>query len=220
MARWICVGCELQISQAYRRYVKKAASSRRRKGVRQPLRDIVRVCPKIFRRRKDGKAAVMASQGIFQIPLTFQKKNADIVSISAFFSRDPGGIRTHGLSLRRRKKCSPSLPSNVPQVLDITGFLTISGRSHFLQKPLFYPSAISRKLAELILAVGHFPGSFAKISKLTEITFLKYPQITKKSSVLLNPIPCCNSVHTLDDFFVQYRLLRLRKVMRVCLWIA
>ena len=162
----------------------------------------------------------MASQGIFQIPLTFQKKNADIVSISAFFSRDPGGIRTHGLSLRRRKKCSPSLPSNVPQVLDITGFLTISGRSHFLQKPLFYPSAISRKLAELILAVGHFPRSFAKISKLTEITFLKYPQITKKSSVLLNPIPCCNSVHTLDDFFVQYRLLRLRKVMRVCLWIA
>ena len=44
MARWICVGCELQISQAYRRYVKKAASSRRRKGVRQPLRDIVRHC--------------------------------------------------------------------------------------------------------------------------------------------------------------------------------
>ena len=51
------------------------------------------------------------------------------------------------LFLRRRKKCSPSLPANVPQVLDITGFLTISGRSHFLQKPLFYPSAISRKLA-------------------------------------------------------------------------
>ena len=46
MTRWICVGCELQISQAYRRYVKKAASSRRRKGIRQPLRDIVRDCPK------------------------------------------------------------------------------------------------------------------------------------------------------------------------------
>ena len=121
----------------------------------------------------------------------------------------PGWSRTSGLSLRRRKKCSPSLPANVPQVLDITGFLTISGRSHFLQKPLFYPSAISRKLAKLILAVGHFPGSFAKISKLTVIAFLKYPQFMEKSSVLLNSIPCCNSVHPLDDFFVQCRLLWL-----------
>ena len=51
----------------------------------------------------------------------------------------PGGIRTHGLPLRRRKKCSPSLPSNVPQVLDITGFLTISGRSHFLRKTPLLP---------------------------------------------------------------------------------
>ena len=68
--------------------------------------------------------------------------------------------------------------------------------------------------------MGHFPGSFAKISKLTEITFLKYPQFTEKISVLLNSIPCCNSVHTLDDFFAHCRLLRLWKVMRVCLWIA
>ena len=113
------------------------------------------------------------------------------------------------LLLRRRKKCSPSLPVSVPQALDFTGFLTISGRSCFLRKPLFYPGAISRKLAELILAVGHFPGSFAKTSKLTGITFLKYPQFTKKSSVLLNSIPCCNSVHTLDDFFAHCRLLRL-----------
>ena len=105
--------------------------------------------------------------------------------------------------LRRRKKCSPSLPANVPQALDITWFLTVSRRSHFLPKPLFYPSAISRKLAELILTVGHFPGSFAKISKLIEITFLKYPQIAEKSSVLLNSIPCCNSVHSLDDFFAR-----------------
>ena len=109
----------------------------------------------------------------------------------------PGGIRTHGLSLRRRKKCSPPLPFNVPQVLDFTGFLTISGRSHFLRKTPFYPSAISRKLAELILAVGHFPGSFAKISKLTEITFLKKHQISGKSSVLLNPVRCCDFVHIL-----------------------
>ena len=108
----------------------------------------------------------------------------------------------------------------MPQVLDITGFLTISGRSHFLQKTLFYPSAISRKLAELILAVGHFPGSFAKISKLTEITFVKNHQISEKSSVLLNLVRCWNSVHPLDDFFAQCRLLRLWKVMRVCLWIA
>ena len=132
-----------------------------------------------------------------------KRKNPDIVSISGFFGGDPGGIRTHGLSLRRRKKCSPSLPVNVPQALDFTGFLTISGRSCFLRNPLFYPGAISRKLAELILAVGHFPGSFAKTSKLTGITFLKYPQFTKKSSVLLNSIPCCNSVHTLDDFFAH-----------------
>ena len=52
---------------------------------------------------------------------------------------DPGGIRTHGLSLRRRKKCSPSRPSNVPQVPDFTGFLTISGRSRFLRKTPLLP---------------------------------------------------------------------------------
>ena len=97
------------------------------------------------------------------------------------------------LFLRRRKKCSPSLPANVPQVLDITGFLTISGRSHFLQKPLFYPSAISRKLAELILAVGHFPGSFAKISRMTDIMFLKKRHIPELSLVLLNITAAYNS---------------------------
>ena len=117
-----------------------------------------------------------------------KRKNPDIVSISGFFGGDPGGIRTHGLSLRRRKKCSPSLPVNVPQALDFTGFLTISGRSCFLRKPLFYPGAISRKLAELILAVGHFPGSFAKISKLTKITFLKNGQNVPKSLDIVNPI--------------------------------
>ena len=68
--------------------------------------------------------------------------------------------------------------------------------------------------------MGHFPGSFAKISKLTEITFVKNHQISEKSSVLLNSIPCCNSVHTLDDFFAHCGLLRLWKVMRVYLWIA
>ena len=46
----------------------------------------------------------------------------------------------------------------------------------------------SRKSAELILAVGHFPGSFAKISKLTEITFLKNQQKARKSKVLVNSI--------------------------------
>ena len=121
-----------------------------------------------------------------------KKRSADSPegdSTSSFFGASTA-IRTRGLSLRRRKKCSPSLPANVPQALDITGFLTISRRSHFLQKPLFYPSAISRKLAELILAVGHFPGSFAKISKLTEITFVKNHQISEKSSVLLNLVRC------------------------------
>mgnify|MGYP005910564793 CR=1 FL=1 len=68
--------------------------------------------------------------------------------------------------------------------------------------------------------MGHFPGSFAKISKLTEITFLKYYQFSKKSSVLVNLKRYCNSVRSLDDFFAQCRLLRLWKVMRVCLWIA
>lgn len=37
----------------------------------------------------------------------------------------PGWSRTSGLSLRSAKKRSPSLPANVPQVLDITWFLTI-----------------------------------------------------------------------------------------------
>ena len=68
--------------------------------------------------------------------------------------------------------------------------------------------------------MGHFPGSFAKISKLTEIAFVKNHQISEKSSVLLNLVRCWNSVHPLDDFFAQCRLLRLWKVMRVCLWIA
>lgn len=107
------------------------------------------------------------------------------------------------LFLRRRKKCSPSLPANVPQALDISVFLTISGRSHFLQKPLFYPSAISRKLAS-------WPKS----------RFWNTLNLRKKNSVLLNSIPRCNSVHTLDDFFAHCRLLRLWKVMGVCLWIA
>ena len=53
--------------------------------------------------------------------------------------RDPGGIRTHGLSLRRRKNRSPSMPSKCPQMLAITGFLTISGRSRFLRKTPLLP---------------------------------------------------------------------------------
>ena len=52
---------------------------------------------------------------------------------------DPGGIRTHGLSLRRTKKRSPSAPSKCPQTLAITGFLTVFGCSHFLQKPPLLP---------------------------------------------------------------------------------
>ena len=68
--------------------------------------------------------------------------------------------------------------------------------------------------------MGHFPGSFAKISKLTEITFLKSHQISGKSSVLLNPAWYCNSDHSFVDFFTLCRLLRLWKVMRVCLWIT
>ena len=66
--------------------------------------------------------------------------------------------------------------------------------------------------------MGHFPGSFAKISKLTEFMFLKHPQITEKSSVLLNPIPCCNSVHTLDDFFDQCILLHKRLTEKRFQW--
>ena len=54
------------------------------------------------------------------------------------------------LFLRRRKKCSPSLPANVPKVLDITGFLTISVVRISSPKPLFYPSAIRQRLDKLI----------------------------------------------------------------------
>ena len=40
--------------------------------------------------------------------------------------RDPGGIRTHGLSLRRRKQGFPPIPLECPQTLAITAFLTNS----------------------------------------------------------------------------------------------
>ncbi len=38
------------------------------------------------------------------------------------------------------------------------------------------------------MAVGHFPGSFTKISRLTEITFIKSYQKSRKSKVLVNSI--------------------------------
>jgi len=52
--------------------------------------------------------------------------------------RDPGGIRTHGLSLRRTKKRYPPIPSNNPQTLAITGFPKISIVRN-LQKPPVLP---------------------------------------------------------------------------------
>ena len=59
MTRWIWAGCELQISQAYWKYVKKTAGSRRRKGVRQPLRDIVRYCLKTNAAQEKSRAALL-----------------------------------------------------------------------------------------------------------------------------------------------------------------
>ena len=56
---------------------------------------------------------------------------------------DPGGIRTHGLSLRRSKKCSPLLFPEVPLSLAIAGFLTFFTVRIFLQNTPFSPSAVS-----------------------------------------------------------------------------
>ena len=69
---------------------------------------------------------------------------------------DPGAIRTRDVPLRRRKKCSPSLPSNVPQVLDITGFLTISGRSHFLPKTPLLPQCDQQEISRANFGGGTF----------------------------------------------------------------
>ena len=79
----------------------------------------------------------LAAKG-FEPPWGKRKAPAFVSKAGTYYGA-PGGIRTHGLPLRRRKKCSPSLPANVPQVLDIIGFLTISGRSHFLPKPPLLP---------------------------------------------------------------------------------
>ena len=93
---------------------------------------------------------------------------------------DPGAIRTRDVPLRRRKQGFPPTPLRCPQTLAITTFLTNSIVPDSSKKHLFYPSAISRKLAELILAVGHFPTAFAKISQMTDITFLKMPSNRRK----------------------------------------
>ena len=52
---------------------------------------------------------------------------------------DPGGIRTHGLSLRRSKKRSPLLFPEVPLSLAINGFLTIFTVRIFLQNTPVFP---------------------------------------------------------------------------------
>ena len=53
--------------------------------------------------------------------------------------RDPGGIRTHGLSLRRSKKRSPLLFPEVPLSLAIAGFLTFFTVRIFLQNTPVFP---------------------------------------------------------------------------------
>ena len=63
---------------------------------------------------------------------------------------DPGGIRTHGLSLRRRKQGFPPIPLECPQTLAITAFLTNSIVPVSSKKHLFYPSAIRQRLDKLI----------------------------------------------------------------------
>ncbi len=51
----------------------------------------------------------------------------------------PGGIRTHGLPLRRSKKCSPLLFPEVPLSLAIAGFLTFFTVRIFLQNTPVFP---------------------------------------------------------------------------------
>ena len=100
---------------------------------------------------------------------------------------ESSGSRTHDLLLRRRKQGFPPTPLRCPQTLAITTFLTNSIVPDSSKKHLFYPSAISRKLAELILAVGHFPTAFAKISQMTDITFLKMPSNRRKIFSIIKP---------------------------------
>ena len=75
--------------------------------------------------------------------LTLRNRGVGLIPFPGHFRTlrpfSASGKAAVGLFLRRRKKCSPSLPSNVPQMLDITWFLTISGRSHFLQKTPLLP---------------------------------------------------------------------------------
>ena len=51
----------------------------------------------------------------------------------------PAGFEPTAFRLGDEKSVRLGMPANVPQVLDITGFLTISGRSHFLQKTPLLP---------------------------------------------------------------------------------
>ena len=75
--------------------------------------------------------------------LTLRNRGVGLIPFPGHFRTlrpfSASGKAAVGLFLRRRKKCSPSLPSNVPQMLDITWFLTTSGRSHFLQKTPLLP---------------------------------------------------------------------------------
>ena len=60
---------------------------------------------------------------------------------------DHGGIRTHGLSLRRSGQRSPTLSSQTPGNPSITTFLTARGCSHILRKTPNIPRKSGPKLA-------------------------------------------------------------------------
>ena len=67
-----------------------------------------------------------------------KRKVPAFVSKAGTYYGDPGGIRTHSLSLRSFKKRSPLLFPEVPLRLAITGFLTIFTVRNFLQNtPVF-----------------------------------------------------------------------------------
>ena len=60
---------------------------------------------------------------------------------------DPGGIRTHGLTLRRTNMRSPLLSFQMPGSPCMTGFLTFGECSHFLSKTPNIPRKSTPKLA-------------------------------------------------------------------------
>lgn len=148
------------------------------------------------RRQKSGKNVGSLQTGSL---ILFAKRPRRKRKAPAFVSRlllaafcfknglfgDPGAIRTRDVPLRRRKKRSPSLPSNVPQVLDVTWFLTISGRSHFLQKAPLLPQCDQQEISRANFGGGTFSRIIRQNQQVDRNHVFEIPSIYgKKFSII------------------------------------